>query len=139
MNEFERQIRAAISAARNGAKHAEQSLTTPMWQAKSTVASLGGIVPRSGSSSTSQAENYKEGLADQAASGNNMARTSAPPVTLYQQQPNANDSYPNGDNNNPNGSNNNIARVQRMPHGISRGLYERPGMLLGAWDNAYIA
>lgn len=68
MNEFERQIRAAISAARNGAKHAEQSLTTPMWQAKSTVASLGGIVPRSGSSSTSQAENYKEGLADQAAS-----------------------------------------------------------------------
>ncbi len=26
-----------------------------------------------------------------------------------------------------------------MPHGISRGLYERPGMLLGAWDNAYIA
>ncbi len=72
MNEFERQIRAAISAARNGAKHAEQSLTTPMWQAKSTVASLGGIVPRSGSSSTSQAENYKEGLADQAASGNNM-------------------------------------------------------------------
>ncbi len=139
MNEFERQIRAAISAARNGAKHAEQSLTTPMWQAKSTVASLGGIVPRSGSSSTSQAENYKEDLADQAASGNNMARTSAPPVTLYQQQPNANDSYPNGNNNNPNGSNNNIARVQRMPHGISRGLYERPGMLLGAWDNAYIA
>lgn len=45
MNEFERQIRSAISAARTGVKRAEHSLTNPIWQAKSTAASIGGIIP----------------------------------------------------------------------------------------------
>lgn len=47
MNEFERQIRDAISAARSGARQAEQSLTNPIWQAKSSMASLGSALPRS--------------------------------------------------------------------------------------------
>ncbi len=45
MNEFERQIRSAISAARTGVRQAEHSLTNPIWQAKSTAASIGGIIP----------------------------------------------------------------------------------------------
>ncbi|GAA0325130.1 type IVB secretion system protein IcmH/DotU [Morganella psychrotolerans] len=45
MNEFERQIRNAISTARTGVKRAEHSITNPLWQAKSTVASLGAIIP----------------------------------------------------------------------------------------------
>jgi type VI secretion system protein ImpK len=111
MNDFERQIREAISTARNGAKHAEQSLTNPLWQAKSSVVSLGGIIPQGNrSSGDSPAEDQERTAAHAAQEG----------ALSFNQPHEAN-----------------TAQISRIPQG--KRLYERPGILQGRWDNPYIA
>lgn len=117
MNDFERQIREAISAARNGAKHAEQSLTTPLWQAKSSVASLGAIIPK-GNSSAERQENARVDTAlnpaNEAMLGANQP--SPPPHEL-----------------------NTVIKTAQVSPANTRGFYERPGVLQGLWGNPYIA
>lgn len=120
MNDFERQIREAISAARNGARHAEQSLTNPIWQAKSSMASLSGVIPRSHASpvslppveesETHQGEPIREapGPAERDYIGDSDYATPHIRVPVTQAKP-------------------------------SRIASERPGTLAGKWDNPYIA
>lgn len=118
MNDFERQIREAISAARNGAKHAEQSLTNPLWQAKSSVAALGGIMPKGGNQS--EPPSAREGEVAGTDSGANTGREAVLPANQPQLHTHE-------------------TKMSRLSHGLSRGLYDRPGVLLGLWDNPYIA
>jgi type VI secretion system protein ImpK len=115
MNDFERQIREAISAARNGARHAEQSLTNPIWQAKSSVSSLSGIIPKSSKSSRSQPDAGEE---DSEAVEPTMAGYSAD-----------NDVAATG----------NIARMPPSQAKNYRVIPDRPGVVSGTWDNPYIA
>lgn len=122
MNDFERQIREAISAARNGARHAEQSLTNPIWQAKSSVASLGGMIPKSSTSPVSQRheredENYHGEPANEPADSSMAGYVTDGDYAA-------------------------TASVARMPPVQSkpyRVIPERPGVLSGTWDNPYIA
>ncbi|WON77466.1 type IVB secretion system protein IcmH/DotU [Serratia sp. UGAL515B_01] len=111
MNDFERQIREAIAAARNGARHAEQSLTTPIWQAKSSMASLGGILPGSNGSPISPHIDEEQGH-------------STEPGNQPSEQALTSNVYPSA---------NRVARVK------SSRIKERPGVLFGTWDNPYIA
>lgn len=116
MKDFERQILEAISTARNGARQAEQSLTDPMWQAKSAVASLGGMMAKgSRQPDASSAEQQDKAVVDtQATPANEHALAPHQPLPLTH------------DTNTP--------RITP-----SRGLYDRPGLLQGLWDNTYIA
>lgn len=121
MNDFERQIREAISAARNGAKHAEQSLTNPLWQAQSSVASLGGMMPKgSRQSGASSADQQEKKVVDTLAHPANESALAANPALSPTQDLSA---HP----------------VTRLSQRHSRRLYERPGVLQGLWDNPYIA
>ncbi|MBW7984122.1 type IVB secretion system protein IcmH/DotU [Enterobacillus tribolii] len=116
MNEFERQIREAIAAARTGAKHAEHSLTSPIWQAKSSLSSLNGILPRGrsrpGAGSEDEDEDEPEETAD--AGYGESGEYGAPPALAAQ-------------------------RNWRSDVGGRRTGVERPGVLNGLWENPYIA
>ncbi|WP_422527440.1 type IVB secretion system protein IcmH/DotU [Serratia fonticola] len=118
MNDFERQIREAISAARNGARHAEQSLTNPIWQAKSSVASLGSIIPRGHTSAVSLPHN-QENQADQSEA-----------VRPAEQDYVGDNGYYAA---------NSATRTPTAQVKPSRIISERPGALAGNWDNPYIA
>ena len=121
MNDFERQIREAISAARNGVRHAEQSLTNPIWQAKSSMASLSGILPNGAiSEPPSQA---KEDTGHYGKPANESLDPTVddsplvPPLTTP----------------------GNAARrgtAQAKPYWS---MTDRPGVLSGTWSNPYIA
>ncbi|WP_447908042.1 type IVB secretion system protein IcmH/DotU [Serratia fonticola] len=122
MNDFERQIREAISAARNGARHAEQSLTNPIWQTKSSVASLGSIIPGSLASPVSR-PHTEESQADQRGATDETVRPTGQDYA--------------GDNDY--GAENNAIRAPTTQVKPSRTLPERPGARAGHWDNPYIA
>lgn len=116
MNDFERQIREAISAARNGARHAEQSLTNPIWQAKSSIASLSGILPKNSASPPSQEENSAhQGRPDHDLTGSTTVPDSEATAL---------------------GSGTQNRLLQSLPYRV---ISDRPGVLCGTWDNPYIA
>ncbi|WP_431223176.1 type IVB secretion system protein IcmH/DotU [Serratia sp. L9] len=121
MNDFERQIREAISAARNGARHAEQSLTNPIWQAKSSVASLSGIMPHASASPASRRHESEEDYHDEPANepaGSTMGEYGT-----------------ESDYETPR----HVVRVPQVQHKPYRVIPDRPGVLSGTWDNPYIA
>ncbi|KFB99026.1 hypothetical protein GTGU_04353 [Trabulsiella guamensis ATCC 49490] len=122
MNEFERQIREAISAARTGAKHAEQSLTSPIWQAKSSMASMSGLLPKGSSRNNSNQENESDDIPEdtreieQNKSGDTAKN---PPSDAFMR--------------------NAMTRSGRDETGTRRVSIERPGISHGLWGNPYIA
>lgn len=122
MNDFERQIREAISAARNGALHAEQSLTNPIWQARSSMESLTGIVPQGNASSTSPRDEREEQHYHDQPSAN---ETVGAAMTGYATE-------------NHSVATENVARIPPVQRPY-RVVPDRPGILSGTWDNPYIA
>lgn len=121
MNDFERQIREAISAARNGVRHAEQSLTNPIWQAKSSMASLSGILPNAAASGSPAPTEEEE------AHYGKPANEALEPTA---------DGYPSANNY---AASDNVARRVSAQTKSYRLTTERPGLLAGTWDNPYIA
>jgi type VI secretion system protein ImpK len=122
MNEFERQIREAISVARTGAQHAEQSLTSPIWQAKSSMASMSGLLPKGRTRKDSNQENESDDTPEDTpetehSGSNDAARATASDAFLRSP----------------------MTRSGRDELGARRVSIERPGISHGLWQNPYIA
>lgn len=132
MNDFERQIREAISAARTGARHAEQSLSNPIWQAKSSVASLGSLMPGRGTRQEALPQEEED-------------ETPCPPAQQAMREGPGN--HTGGGSTAAGGgeagmrpvATNPLSPVARPENSSRRASIERPGVASGLWENPWIA
>ena len=120
MREFERQIREAISAARTGARQAEQSLSNPVWQAKSSMASLGGMLPGRNAQPEEVPDDDEALDAQTPQHRGDVAGNSG----ALAQQAVAGQSLMQGGH---------------VESGTRRASIERPGIASGLWENPWIA